>query len=278
MRCLCLCLCIDQIENAVKVNKTTGYMVTTTDHPHSQEEDHEYHDRAGEDSATPQGGYSSHPSLQLLRESSFTTGVRPGQLPKIAQSGGVHAPSSSVRGKHGGATSGQVSGSSRRGSNVPMGVPGGAGLPLLEKGKHQMIAWGEHTTQGGTGGWQRQGNEQGQGLAAPGQGLGYRPMNNNLAEGGGLGQGQLRNKRPSSANPHAHPRNNALLNAHGNVHGDSNGNGGGNGGGNGNGGNGNGIVGGKRHAFAGVAEATAVSGALLRITDALVRKVCHYLS
>ena len=132
-----------------------------------------------------------------------------------------------------------------------------------------MIAWAENTP-GVT--WQGQGNEPGQGLGtAQGQGLGPRPVNNNLAEGGG----QLHHKRPSSANPKPHPRNNTIAhfnnNGNGNANGDNNGTG--------NGGDGDGAVtGGKRHAYAGVAEATAVSGALLRITDALVRKVLPWNS
>ena len=245
-------------------------MVTSLDphHPHSHHNSHyqEDHDRLRTDAETPQGqgGQSSavHPS-SVQRESSFTMSVRPGQLPKISA-----VPSSSVVK----VKSGHMGGPNKRGSVDYMGVPG-VGLPVLEKGKVQMIAWGENSNgQGGT--WQGSGNDQGQGLgSAPGQGLEFRPVNNNLAEGQ-EGQGQLRHKRPLSANPHAHQRNSGLIHTHtttssnnNNHHGDDH-----------DGGHGHTVAGGKRHAFAGVAEASAVSGALLRITDALVRKVLPWNS
>ena len=222
-----------------------------------------------------------------MHDTSFTTGVRPGQLPKIAQGHGhghggglphISSAAAMMKGKHSHSHGSVLL--SKRGSHEHMVPPGnnnhnnndhsnnhGAGLPVIEKGKHQMIAWAENTP-GGT--WQGQGNEPGQGLgSAQGQGLGPRPVNNNFAETGAHGN-QLHHKRPSSANPKPHPRNTSLAHFNGNGSGNTNGDNNGTG----NGGNGDGAVtGGKRHAYAGVAEATAVSGALLRITDALVRKV-----
>ena len=62
---------VNQIENAVKVNKTTGYMVTTLDnhpHPHQQHQHHqEDNDRMGvdTDSDPPHGGgFPSHPTIE----------------------------------------------------------------------------------------------------------------------------------------------------------------------------------------------------------------------